>query len=175
MRRRRALLVSAVLLLASAGWLYSQGAFHELTTITVFVNGFKLGTERLSGMTRSSSTGVQVGGTDVSVTIAASSAQDSALTVPANSIGGAEVSGMRLDLLYCGQADENGTIYLSPTAGVNGVDLGDGVDYSISGTACDGLDGATETTQDLIVFPDVAFKVMGFYCRRYHACPHLYD
>ncbi len=76
-----------------------------------------------------------------------------------------QVTGMPMDLVYCGQAAENGTIYLSPTAGVNGVDFGDGADYSISGTACDALDGATETTQDLVVFPERGFRVTGMYCQ----------
>lgn len=106
------------------------------------------------------------GASMTSLTVTADGAQDADVVLPANSIGGAEVSGMRLDLVFCGQADENGTIYLSPTAGVNGVDFGDGVDYSISGTACDALDGATETTQDLVIFPEVAFKVMGMYCQQ---------
>jgi hypothetical protein len=99
-----------------------------------------------------------------SITSLSGTTGDSAMALPANSVGGAEVSGMPLTLTFCGQADENGTIYLSPTSGINGVDFADGADYSIAGTACDGLDGATEGTQDLVIFPEVAFKVMGMYC-----------
>lgn len=106
------------------------------------------------------------GSSTTSVTVTADGAQDADFVVPANSVGGGEVSGVRMDLIFCGQAAENGTIYLSPAAGVNGVDLGDGVDYSISSAACDGLDGATESTQDLIIFPEVAAKVMGMYCQQ---------
>lgn len=106
------------------------------------------------------------GASMTSLTVTADGAQDADVVLPANSIGGAEVSGVRMDIVFCGQADENGTIYFSPVTGINGVDFADGVDYSISGAACDGLDGATEATQDLIVFPEVAFKVMGMYCQQ---------
>lgn len=86
--------------------------------------------------------------------------------ISAYTSGGVTVTdGMPMQLVFCGQMNENGTIYFSPTSGVNGVDLSDGVDYSVSGTACDLLDGATEGTQDLIVFPDNAIHVTGMYCQ----------
>jgi hypothetical protein len=143
---RKGLMLALGLGLCGVAWVVAQGAHNARTDIFDFLNGFQLN-----------------GGTVITGT---TGAQNSAVVLPANSVGGAELSGAPIELIYCGQADENGTIYLSPTAGVNGVDLGDGVDYSISGTACDGLDGATEATQDLILFPEVAFKIMGGYCQQ---------
>lgn len=137
-RYRTSVVVVAVLVIAAVAY----AATNRTTIVWRFQNG--LDTDTITSF--SGTTG------------------DSALTLPENSVGGAEVSGMPLALVLCGQADEAGTIYLSPAAGVNGVDLADGVDYSIAGTACDGLDGATEATQDLVLFPDVAFKVTGMYC-----------
>jgi hypothetical protein len=45
---------------------------------------------------------------------------------------------------HCGQNNENGTIYLSPTAITD-------VEPALADATCDGLDGATEATQDLVV------------------------
>ena len=149
-------------LMLSAGMLVAGPTIHHTTIMYDFVNGLQV-----AGFDILTSVGaaLTIGGTSTtSVTITADGSQNADLVVPANSIGGGEISGVRFDLVFCGQADENGTIYFSPAAGVNGVDLADGVDYSISGTACDGLDGATETTQDLILFPESAVKVMGMYC-----------
>jgi hypothetical protein len=102
------------------------------------------------------------GASTTSVTITADGAQNADLVVPANSIGGGEVSGVRFDLIFCGQADENGTIYLSPAAGINGATIG--ARPELAGATCDGLDGAVEATQDIVIFPNNAFKVMGMYC-----------
>lgn len=140
------LLLTALIGLMGAGLVVAQSTIRRNTVIEDYIYGLRLnGSATITGT---------------------SGAQDSAMVLPANSVGGGEVSGMRFDLVFCGQADENGTIYLSPTAGVNGVDFGDGVDYSISSAACDALDGATEATQDLIVFPESAFKAMGMYCQQ---------
>ena len=143
MTRRIFLGFALLCVVATLAWAQSR---TRHTDIYDFINGF-----RLNGSTTITGT---------------SGSQNSAVVLPPNSIGGGEVSGMPIDLVFCGQADEAGTIYLSPAAGVNGVDFADGVDYSISGTACDGLDGATEATQDLVIFPEVAFKVMGMYCQQ---------
>ena len=126
---------------------FTQNSTLDLSVVYNFLNGLVVDDITISG-----------------VELSTGSSQNSALTVPANSIGGGEVSGMMFNLVFCGQADENGTIYYSPAAGVNMVDYADGVDYSIASAACDGLDGATEATQDLILFPHHAVKVMGMYC-----------
>ena len=126
---------------------FTQNSTLDLSVVYNFLNGLVVDDIIISGAELSTGT-----------------FQDSALAVPANSIGGGEVSGMMFNLVFCGQADENGTIYYSPAVGVNMVDYADGVDYSIAGTACDGLDGATEATQDLVLFPHHALKVMGMYC-----------
>ena len=141
------LLLGVLGLVLCATVAFTQHSTLDLTVVYNFINGLVVDDITISGVELSTGT-----------------FQNGALTVPANSIGGGEVSGVGFSLVFCGQADENGTIYYSPAAGVNMVDYADGVDYSIAGTACDGLDGATEATQDLVLFPDNALKVMGMYC-----------
>lgn len=65
-------------------------------------------------------------------------------------------------VILCGQADENGTIYLGPATAAFG---GDGSDASIGSTACDALDNATEATADAPILTDTAFKILGGICK----------
>jgi hypothetical protein len=69
---RQLLLLCAVFLLSGALFLsvcvvlvLAQGSIEDKTDIFSWINGFKLGRERLSGMARSSATGIVIGGTDV--------------------------------------------------------------------------------------------------------------
>lgn len=148
-----------------AGVLFAQGpTVRNESVVWNFINGVQLaGVTFVSNVASAVTIGAA---TLASVTISTDGTGDGELVLPEGSVGADELTGMRMDLVFCGQAAENGAIYLSPAAGVNGVDFADGVDYSISGTACDGLDGATESTQDLIIFPEVAVKVMGMYCQQ---------
>lgn len=63
---------------------------------------------------------------------------------------------------FCGQNDENGTIYLGPNTVAFG---GDGSDGSLASTACDALDSATEATADAPILANTAFQVKGFWCK----------
>jgi hypothetical protein len=66
------------------------------------------------------------------------------------------------EVIFCGQADEAGTIYLGPATAVT---LGDGsASYAIGSVGCDALDNATEATADAPLYTDVAFKVLGGIC-----------
>lgn len=83
-------------------------------------------------------------------------------------IAGTDISGQLgggavLDtVILCGQADENGTIYLGPVTAAYG---GNGSDASIAGTACDALDNATEATVDAPILTNTAFAVVGGVCK----------
>ncbi len=78
-----------------------------------------------------------------------------------NDPGNAPVSSLEAHVILCGQADENGTIFLGPATAAFG---GDGSDASIGSTACDALDSATEATADAPILTDVAFGVVGGRC-----------
>jgi hypothetical protein len=140
---RRALLFLLPVLLAGCLYAWAQGVHHPMTTVYDFLNGFQLN-----------------GGTVITGT---SGAQDSAVVLPANSVGGAELSGIGLRTIYCGQADENGTIFLAPALSVLGGDAS--ADTSIGSTACDALDSADEATADGALLANVALKARGVYCK----------
>lgn len=98
-----------------------------------------------------------------SVTIQADGAQDADLVLPENSVAGQEISGVFMNVIFCGQAEENATTYLGPATAILG---GDGsTSYAISSAACDALDNTTESTADAPLFTNVAFKVAGLYCK----------
>lgn len=78
-----------------------------------------------------------------------------------NSVGPADVAGLYERLIFCGQADENGTIYLGPATAPFG---GDGsASYAISSAGCDALDNATEGTADAPISA-LATKIHGMRC-----------
>jgi hypothetical protein len=139
---RRVLFGLLVCVLAGAGVLVAQGVHHSTTDVFDFVNGFQLN-----------------GGTIITGT---TGAQNSAVVLPANSIGGTELSGITMNAVFCGEANENGTVYLGPDLAGFG---GDGGDSTIGGTVCDALENATEATADGPLFANVAYKVAGMYCR----------
>jgi hypothetical protein len=59
----------------------AQGSIEDRTDLVSWINGFKLGAERLSGMSRSSATGVTIGGTDVASLIFTTGAAVRTMTV----------------------------------------------------------------------------------------------
>jgi hypothetical protein len=122
---------------------FAQQDLSETTIIHDYKNGIKLN-----------------GSTTITGT---AGAQDSAVVLPANSVGGGEVSGVQFNVILCGQAAENGEIFLGPATAVLGGNAS--VDTSIGSAACDALDDATEATADAPLFANVPFKIMGLYCR----------
>lgn len=78
-----------------------------------------------------------------------------------NDPGNAPVSSLEDHVILCGQLDENGTIFFGPATAAFG---GDGSDASISSTACDALDNATEATVDAPILTDAAFGIVGARC-----------
>jgi hypothetical protein len=133
-------LLGLVLLTAVA---FAQQDTSQTTVIQDFKNGLQLnGSTTITG---------------------GAGAQDSAVNLPANSIGGAELSGIGLRVIYCGQADENGTIYLAPALAPLGGDTT--ASYAISSVACDALDNATEATADAPLLASTALKARGMYCK----------
>jgi hypothetical protein len=146
MHRSRWFTPSLVLLafLGGAAYLWAQaGAHNPRTDLWDFLNGIQLG-----------------GGTVITGT---TGAQDSAVNLPANSVGGGEMSGVQFNVILCGQAAENAEIFLGPATTVLGGDAS--TDTSIGSAACDALDDATEATADAPLFANIPFKIMGLYCR----------
>lgn len=66
------------------------------------------------------------------------------------------------EVIFCGQADESGIVYLGPATAAFG---GDGSDASIAGTACDALDSGVEATADAPLYTDIAFQIVGVVCQ----------
>jgi hypothetical protein len=67
--------------------------------------------------------------------------------------------------VYCGQLDENGTIYLGNSANdVLWSASTAGADLSIGSATCDGFDHATDATINSALFTDTAVKVLGMVC-----------
>lgn len=87
---------------------------------------------------------------------------DGELTVPEGSIAADEVSMVTDHVIFCGQADENGTIYLGPATtqfwGNNTAD------WTAGSAGCDALDNATEATADDPLWTNVSYKIMGGVC-----------
>jgi hypothetical protein len=104
--------------------------------------------------------GIQLnGGTVITCT---TGAQNSAVVLPANSVGGAEQSGVRMIAPFCGDGpNTTGTTYLGPALAAFS---GDGSDASNGSAACQGFDSADEATADGPLFANVAFKANGMYC-----------
>lgn len=141
-RLRQVLLIGCGVLLGSAVFLWAQGSQTPVSNVYDFLSGFRLN-----------------GGT---VITGGPGAQDSAVVLPANSVGGAEVSGMYMQAVFCGEAAENGTVFLGPALTSLG---GAGDDTTIGGTVCDTLESGTEATADGPLFAQVPYKIMGLYCR----------
>jgi hypothetical protein len=120
----------------------AQGAHNLRTDIFDFANGFMLN-----------------GGTVITGT---TGAQDSAVNLPANSVGGGEQSGIRMIAPFCGDGpNTTGTTYLGPALAAF---TGDGSDASNGSAACQALDSADEATADGPLFANVAFKANAMYC-----------
>lgn len=101
--------------------------------------------------------------TPTSWTFSSDGTGDGEVTLPEGSIGVDEISAPMDSVIFCGQADENGTIYLGPVTTIFG---GDGsTSYAIGSAGCDALDNATEATVDAPILTNTAFKVMGGYCK----------
>lgn len=66
------------------------------------------------------------------------------------------------EVVLCGDSVSASTTYWGPAT--DSWEYG-GADYSISSTACDALDSTTEATADAPIMTNVAFKVMGMYCK----------
>lgn len=73
---------------------------------------------------------------------------------------------MVFSAIFCGQADESGTIYLGKEGGDDVLlNAGTaGTDLSIAGGACDVLDHATDASINAPFFTDVAVKSLGGVC-----------
>lgn len=101
--------------------------------------------------------------TPTSWTFSTDGTGDGEFTVPEGSIGADEASIATDTVILCGQADENGTIYLGPATAVYG---GDGsASYAVGSAGCDALDNATEATADAPILTNTAFKIMGGVCK----------
>jgi hypothetical protein len=123
----------------------AQGAHNLRTDIFDFANGFMLN-----------------GGTVITGT---TGAQDSAVNLPKNSVGGGEVSGLFMNAIFCGQeaaGGAGGTVYLGPALSAF---AGAPDDTTIGGTVCDALESADEATADGPLFANVALKATSMYCR----------
>ena len=88
---------------------------------------------------------------------------DAEVVLPENSVGPDEVAVAVDHVQLCGQQDENGTVFFGPNTAAFG---GDGSDGSLGSAACDALDNAVEATADAPIFTNVAFKVLGFWCKQ---------
>ncbi len=102
---------------------------------------------------------------NVSAQILTDGTGDAELAVPENSIGPDEVAVMHDRVIFCGEADENGTIYYGPAV----TEFGGGtsaITYTIAAAGCDALDNATEGTADAPIMTNVAFKVTGLFCKQ---------
>jgi hypothetical protein len=130
-------------LLGGAAYLWAQaGAHNPRTDLWDFLNGIQLG-----------------GGTVITGT---TGAQDSAVVLPTNSVGGTEQSGIRMIAPFCGDGpNQTGTTYLGPALAAF---TGDGSDASNGSAACQALDSADEPTADGPLFANVAFKANAMYC-----------
>jgi hypothetical protein len=67
-----------------------------------------------------------------------------------------------MNAVFCGEANENGTVFLGPALTNFG---GGGDDTTIGGTVCDALESGTEATADGPLFANVPYKITGMYCR----------
>jgi len=112
-------------------------------------------------------TGISTLGTtsNVSAQVLTDGTGDAELAVPENSIGPDELAVMVDQVIFCGQADEAGTIYYGPATEIF-LGVTNDVTYTLSGVSCDALDNATEATVDAPLFTNVAFKVLGMYCKQ---------
>jgi hypothetical protein len=140
--RRRVLLTLATLLLVSVSLLAAQSTIRKHTEIFDFVNGLRLnGSTTITG---------------------ASGTGDSAVVLPANSIGPSELTGLVRSLIFCGDdAGTTTTNYLGPA--LDSAYDGKHTDSSIGGTYCKTLDSTTEATADAPV-STLAVKALGLRC-----------
>ena len=81
------------------------------------------------------------GASTTTVTVTTDSTGDAEVVLPNSSIGGGEIAGALVDIYFCGQNDENGTVYIGPVTNL-------ALRETIGSTACDALDSATESTAD---------------------------
>jgi len=82
---------------------------------------------------------------------------------------GAVHAGYVTDIVFCGQLENAGTNYLSPSFGgfstAKALDFGITADnWGLGGDGCDAEDSTTEATADEIVWVDNAVKVLSFMC-----------
>lgn len=95
----------------------------------------------------------------------AQSSSIDATDLAADSVGVDEfAAGPVVNIVFCGQQANNGTIYLGPAD--DSYDAGGG-EYAIGGVACDALDSATEATADgpISIASNNAIKVTGMTCK----------
>jgi hypothetical protein len=106
---------------------------------------------------------VALGGASVtSIAITTDGTGDAEVALPENSIGADELTAFTDTVIFCGQADESGTIFIGPALPPF---LGDGsASYAIGAVACDALDNATEATVDEPLTNVGAFKITGMRC-----------
>lgn len=139
---QKTLLLVLGLLVLGVGVLVAQTGSKRETVIPDFVNGVKLN-----------------GSTTITGT---SGSQDSAVVLPANSVGGGEISGVQFNVILCGEAAENAETFLGPALDVLAGDAS--ASTKVGSAACDALDNTTEGTADAPLFANVSFKIMGMYC-----------
>ena len=142
-----------------AGTVWATTEHH--TTLKYY---FDAGVELIGGLTLPTGNLVVTTGSVSTATVngVAGDTGNAEVTLPENSVGPDEIAGPIMNVIFCGELAENGTTYLGPAVTILG---GEGADYQIGTAACDALDNTTEATADAPLFTNVAFKVMGGFCK----------
>lgn len=99
------------------------------------------------------------GASTTAVTVLTDSTGNGEVVLPAASVGAAEVGSGFLRVVYCGENDENGAVFVGPVPLTT-------VDPVLADATCDALDSATESTADAIV------SVLYALTPKYMACIH---
>ena len=145
-------IVCAVVLGLMAGAVSAQGLAFE---------GHTSGTAQTVKDANGVSTALQV--STAGVNVAGTLSATGAITLPEGGVEIADLGAVGMgEVILCGDLASTGTLYMGPAT--DSWEYG-GDDYSIAGTACTALDNATEATADAPIMANVAFKVMGMYCK----------